>query len=71
MSSCYGRMGSAAPLEHGGTGSIPGQHSGLRIPHCCSCSVGYKCGSDLISVPRIPYAVGQPKKKINKQTINK
>ena len=43
------------------------QHSGLRIWHCCSCSLGCSCGSDLIPGLGIPYAVWQPKKKKGKK----
>ena len=39
------------------------RHSGLRI-WCCHCyGLGYNCCSDLIPVPRTPYATGRPKKK--------
>ena len=36
----YGAMGPAVSLQHQVTGSISALHSGLRIQHCCSCSVG-------------------------------
>ena len=42
---------------------FPGQHSGLRIWHCHSCSLGHNCGSDLIPGQGIPHATGQSKKK--------
>ena len=38
-------------------------HSGLRIWHCCSCSVDPHCSLDLIPGPGTPYALGQPKKE--------
>ena len=45
----------------------PVLHSGLRIWHCCSCSLGGDCGSDLIPSRGTPYAMGQPKKKKKKK----
>ena len=44
--------------------SVPPQHSGLRIQHCCSCGLFRGCGYDPPR-PRAPYATGQP--KTNKQ----
>jgi len=41
----------------------PARHSGFRIQHCHSCSLGYNCGSDLIPGQGTPYALGQPKKR--------
>ena len=66
------------PLWHNGIGGIsgalgcrpdpwPAQHSELRIWHCCSCSIGCNCSSDLIPSPGTPYAVGQPKKEKKKE----
>ena len=43
------------------------QHSGLRIWHCCSCSVGHSCSSDLIPGLGTPCAMGWPKKKEKKK----
>lgn len=40
----------------------PVWHSGLRILHCYSCSLGLDCGLDLIPDPGAPYASGWPKK---------
>ena len=37
-------------------------HSGLRIWHCLSVGLVHSGGSDLIPDPRVPYAVGRPKK---------
>ena len=45
------------------TGSIPGQHSGLRIRGCRSCGLGGNYGFDLIPGLGIPYAAEQPKKE--------
>ena len=39
------------------------QRSGLRILHCCSCSLGLDCSSDLTPGPGTPYAWWWPKKK--------
>ena len=36
------------------------QHSGLRIWHCCSCSLSSVCNSDLTPGPGTPNAVGWP-----------
>lgn len=41
----------------------PARHSGLRIPHCHSCSVGCNCGWDLIPGPGTSYATESPKEK--------
>ena len=41
------------------------QPSGLRIQRCCSCSLGWDCGLDLIPHPGTPYAMGQPNKNKN------
>ena len=30
----------------------PALHSGLKIWHCCSCSLGYDCSWDMIPGPR-------------------
>ena len=46
------------------------RHSGLRIQHCLSCSLGWNCGLDLISGPGTPYAVGQTKNKQKKMLEN-
>lgn len=47
------------------------QHSGLRIRHCHSCSVGCNWGLDLIPSPETPYAGGWPKKeKRKKKSLN-
>ena len=43
------------------------RHSGLRIQHCHSCSLGCNCSSDLIPCPGTPHASGQPKKKKEKK----
>ena len=43
------------------------RHSGLRIPHCCSCGLGPNCGLDLIPGLGTPYATGWPKKKRQKK----
>ena len=40
-------------------------HRGLKSQHCCSCSIGHKCGSDLIPGLGIPLAAGWPQKKNN------
>lgn len=46
----------------------PAHTMGLRIGHCCSCSVGRSCDSGLILGPAAPCASGQPaEKKINKR----
>ena len=37
------------------------RHSGLRIRHCCSCSLGHHCSLDLIPGSGLPYAMGWPK----------
>ena len=42
-------------------------HRGLRIRHCCSCSVGQNYSSDLIPGLGTPNAVGHPKKKKRKK----
>ena len=44
----------------------PAWHSGLRIWHCHSFSLGHSCISDLILGPETPCASGQPKKKKKK-----
>lgn len=41
----------------------PAGCSGLRIRCGCSCSLGSKCGSDLILGLGAPQAAGRPKKK--------
>ena len=38
------------------------RHSGLRIQHCHSCSLGHNYGLDLIPGLGTPYVAGQPKK---------
>ena len=52
----------------------PALHSGLKIWHCCSCSLGGDCGSDLIPGSGAPYATGWPemgkKKKIPRREHN-
>ena len=45
----------------------PAQHSGLQHQCCRSCGLGCIYGSDLISGPRTPYTLGQPKKKKKKE----
>lgn len=40
--------------------------SGLRLWHCCSCSLVCNCSSDLITGLATPYATGLPKKKKKK-----
>ena len=43
--------------------------SGLRIPHCCSCGIGYSCSLDLIPGPGTSISHGRAKnKQTNKQT---
>ena len=46
------------------------EHSGLRIQHCCSCSLGGSCGLNLILAweLRIPWG-GQKKQKKTKQNV--
>ena len=48
----------------------PTWHRGLRIRHCCSCSVGQNYSSDLIPGLGTPNAVGHPKKKKRKRKID-
>ena len=50
----------------GGTGLIPGQHGGLKDPALPTLWHRYRCGSELILVKVLPYAIGEPK---NKKTI--
>ena len=61
------KMGLAVSWEHWDASLIPAQHSGLRMWHCCSCSVGQNCGLDLVYGLGNPYASGRPKKKKNKK----
>ena len=42
---------------------LQAQHSGLRIWHCHSSSIGRNCRLNLIPGLGTPYATGQPKKK--------
>ena len=35
-------------------------HSGLGIPCCCNCGIGWNCGLDLVPGLETPYAKGQP-----------
>ena len=44
----------------------PARHTGLRIWHCHSCSIGCNCGS-VIPGLGTPYAMGEPKKKKKKK----
>ena len=64
------------PKGIGGVSAVPGcrfdprpSTVGKKIRHCCSCSIGHNCSSDLIPGPGTPYAVGWPKKKKTKQQI--
>ena len=58
---CLGCAGTQVPS--------PAWHSGLRIQHCHSCSLGHDYGSDLILGLGTPYAMGWPKKKGQKKRI--
>lgn len=42
---------------------ILARHSGLRIWHCCSCSLGLDCSWDLIPGLGTPSSTGWPKKR--------
>ena len=44
-------------------------HSGLKIWHCCSCSLVHNYNSDLIPGLVTPYAVGEPKKRKKEKRI--
>lgn len=49
------------PGRFGGMGLILGPAQWVkRIHHCCSCSLGHNCDSDLIPSLRTPYTVGWP-----------
>lgn len=52
-SSCCGTTGLAVSLHHWDVGSIPAQHSELRIRRCHPCSVGHDCGWDLIPAQKL------------------
>lgn len=58
-SSRCGTTGPKVFLDSWVAGSIPGQHSGLKIGCCLSCGIGWNYCSDLGT----PYATGWPKKK--------
>ena len=47
----------------------PAQHIGLRIWHCCSCSLGHNYGLDLIPGLGPARAAGWPKKKEKKKRL--
>ena len=52
----------AVSLQGQDTSSTLAPHNGLRIQHCCSCSIGHNCSLDLNPGLGTPYAAGQPKK---------
>jgi len=54
-------------LQWWDAGSIPGQHSELRIQHGCSCGVGHNFGLHLIPGLGTPCAAGRPKHEKNKK----
>ena len=51
----------------GGTGSIPAQHSGLKIRYGCSCSVGSAPAQIQSLAWELPYAMGAAKKQKNQR----
>ena len=50
---------------------FPAQHSGLRISHCHSCSIGHNYGWNLIPGPGLPLPCSSQKKKKKKKKKKK
>ena len=75
MSAAKNKKKKEFPLWYNGISSTLGvlgrkvqsaQHSGLRILHCCSCGLGYNCGSDWIPDPELHMPQGSQKRKEKK-----
>ena len=70
-SSCCGVAELVASLQCQDESLIAGRVQWVkRTQHCCSCSLGHNCISDLIPGPGTPCAVGWPRKKIKKEEID-